>query len=351
MPSLTNDNLTVFNRPDRVVEGWYWAMPSSQLGRSQAQPLSLMGKELVLYRTDDGVAVALDAHCKHRGAHLALGKVEGTCIKCPYHRWKYDDKGCLVDVPVMDEAPAGIRLGHWPVEEKYGLIWVYTAKTARHPVITVPELEGVEADWSVGSQYKQNCHPNIVMSDAIDVQHFESVHHIGYLLDMEYEVVDANRMVFKNTRHAPKDSRIGRFLRMFYKGPVTYSLNYWNGAMGTVTLGPDFLHFHTLFANRLGPDGTSEGQIVLITKARRGPIGWLFNRVSLFLGKIVVGYFGVGDTPNFNMINANFQNPVKADKQLIAFMQQVEKMKLSEWGWGKLPDSQPPLELADKLAG
>ena len=33
----------------------------------------------------------MDAHCPHLGAHLAVGgRVEGECLRCPFHGWKFD---------------------------------------------------------------------------------------------------------------------------------------------------------------------------------------------------------------------------------------------------------------------
>ena len=78
----------VFNRPEKIIEGWYWAMRSSGLKRGRILPFNFFGRELALYRTDDGCVVALDAYCPHMGAHLAEGEVEGNSIRCLFHYWK-----------------------------------------------------------------------------------------------------------------------------------------------------------------------------------------------------------------------------------------------------------------------
>jgi phenylpropionate dioxygenase-like ring-hydroxylating dioxygenase large terminal subunit len=69
MKSLTNNQ--TFNRPDKIIEGWYWAMRSSELKKGVAAPLNFLGRELVVYRGENGRVVALDAYCPHMGAHLA----------------------------------------------------------------------------------------------------------------------------------------------------------------------------------------------------------------------------------------------------------------------------------------
>lgn len=329
---LSNSQLGTFNQPDRIVEGWYWVIASDEVPRGKAAMAHVMGQELAVYRTESGRVVILDAKCKHRGAHLGRGEVSGETLRCPYHRWQYGDDGSVVSIPCQAQPP-NTGVSSWPAEEKYGLIWVYTGAEAKHPVPSVPELEGEEVEFTIASRYTQACHPNVVMLDAIDVQHFHSVHRIEYLLDLDYEVVNSANMRFVNTRHAPRDTAVGRFLRLFYKGPITYELSYWFGSTGTVTLGPDFAHFHTMFANRLAPDGTTEGLVILVTRRHPGLLGKLRSRAKLAVTKRVVNYFGEGDTPNFASIQFDFQTPIKADKQLISFIQHIEAQPTARWGF------------------
>ena len=68
-------NTKVFNQSDRFVEGWHWLLPSRELQRSQVKAVRLLGRELVVYRSDAGQVYAADAYCPHMGAHLAEGRV------------------------------------------------------------------------------------------------------------------------------------------------------------------------------------------------------------------------------------------------------------------------------------
>ena len=46
----------------------------------------------------------VDAYCAHLGAHLGVGgKVEGECIRCPFHGWRYDgESGKCTEIPYGD---------------------------------------------------------------------------------------------------------------------------------------------------------------------------------------------------------------------------------------------------------
>jgi len=315
---------STFNRTDRVAEGWYWALRSADLPRGQVKPVELLGRHLAVYRGQDGRVAALDAHCPHMGAHLAEGKVDGNGLRCFFHNWKFESDGCASDVPCAT-GPVRASVRSWPVEERYGLIWLWTGETARHPVPYVPELEHDEGDALLGARFAKGCHPNVVMINAIDAHHFNTVHHLPVDLDFECIRTNENNMRFENRTRMPESNAFTRFAGRFYAGPLTYKMSYWYGSTGSVTVGPDFLHFHIIFALRLAKDGTTEGQTILVTKRRRGPIGWLFNRVLLFLSWVVGTYFAHGDTRVFQTIKFDFKTPLKADRSIIQFIKHVEE--------------------------
>lgn len=326
---------TAFANFNRVVEGWYWILKGRELKRGQIKPVNVLGRELIVYRDDDGQVRAMDAYCPHMGAHLAEGRVDGKGVRCFFHHWKLGETGEVTDIPCQDK-PAKAQNTVWPVEEKYGMIWLWTGASPKYPVPFIPELDGEELDYSHGNQFEKGCHPNVVMVNAIDEQHFHSVHPMASSLadglHFDISTYNENCQVFDNDKPVPKNSFINRFLSRFYKGPLTYRMVYWNGSTGSVTVGPDMLHFHIIFALRPTADGKAAGQTILVTKKRHGPLGWLFNRVVLFVTKVVGNYFAKGDTQVFQTIRWNFKTPIKADRPILAFMKHLETQKFVPWG-------------------
>src|SRR5205085_8813993 len=138
--------------------------------------------------------------------------------------------------------------------------------------------------------------------NAIDAQHFNSVHNLPVDLNLEPKIINDNCIQFTNTTKLPQTSRLTRFLSRFYKDALTYALCYFFASTGTVTIGPDFLHFHIMFALRPTKDGRSEGQTVLITRKRRGIFGKLWSLIVLLLTRLVGAYFAKGDTLIFKTI-------------------------------------------------
>ncbi|MEA5594338.1 aromatic ring-hydroxylating dioxygenase subunit alpha [Rivularia sp. UHCC 0363] len=321
----------IFNRSRRFIEGWYWAIPSRKLRKGKVKAVSLLGRELVIYRDIEGELVCFDAYCPHMGAHLAEGKVEGGGLRCLFHNWKFDRKGDCVDVPCLG-TPLPLQLKTWHVAEKYGMVWVWTGETPLQPLPFVPELENEECDSILTSQFIKNCHPNVLMINAIDAHHFNTVHNLPLEIVFRKEQLNENAVIFSNVTWGGEDSFLIKLIRPFYKKAITYSMCYWYGSIGTVTLGPDFLHFHIMFALRLIEDGKAEGQTILITKKRRGIFGWLFNKVVLWLTNQVGNYFAKGDTQIFQTIKFDLKTPTKADNSILQFIQNVEKQKALSWG-------------------
>src|SRR5262245_46962388 len=130
-----------FNRADRVVEGWYWAMRSSDLKKGERAPLEFLGRSLVIYRGEGGHVVALDAYCPHMGAHLAEGRVEGDAIRCLFHHWKYNAEGRCVEIPCLTSTSMVPPIRSWSVVEHCGLIWIWAGDTPREGLPHPPELD------------------------------------------------------------------------------------------------------------------------------------------------------------------------------------------------------------------
>ncbi|MBI5247648.1 MAG: aromatic ring-hydroxylating dioxygenase subunit alpha [Elusimicrobia bacterium] len=323
----------IFNRPDRFAEGWYWALDAAALARGGVAKLNLLGRDLALYRGEDGKVAALDAFCPHMGAHLGEGNVDGCRLRCLFHDWAYEPDGRCSDAPgaAGGVPPSSARTSSWPVTEAYGLIWVWTGPEARRPAPFVPELGDEDADWSHGSSFVKDCHPNVVMINAIDAHHFNTVHHLPVKLEMEPRTRNENNIEFANTTTVPTTSLLGRLIAPFYHDALTYWMSYWYGSTGTVTLGPDFLHFHILFALRAAEGGKTEGRTVLVTRKRAGLHGWALNRVLLALTNLVGSYFAHGDTKIFRSIKFDLKTPLAADRPILRFIEHLEKQAVSPW--------------------
>ena len=313
----------LFNNAAAAPEGWYWLMRSRDVGRGRVVAAEILGRKLAVFRGEDGRVAALDAYCPHMGAHLAEGSVEGNELRCFFHAWRFDANGRCTDMPALGGTPPfPVCTQSWAVAEAYGLIWFWHGEGVPESLPFVPELEGREVASMLANRFSKPCHPHVVLINAIDEHHFNSVHALPVKLHMATREVSARRIEFSNTTRVPA----GSWLKRFYRGPLTYSMCYWNAATGTVTLGPDFLHFYILFALRPDGRGGTDGQTVLLTRKRRGVFGAIANVALLLLTRVVGGYFAKGDTRVFRSIRFQLRTPTEADHAIIDFIDHVERM-------------------------
>lgn len=103
---------------------WYAAAWSGEVGRD-LRSRTIMGDPVLLYRTEDGQAVALEDRCCHKFLPLSMGKLRGDCVECGYHGMTFGGDGTCVRIPGQPNIPPNARVHAYPVAEHLGLIWIW----------------------------------------------------------------------------------------------------------------------------------------------------------------------------------------------------------------------------------
>lgn len=175
-------------------DGWYAAALSHELAAGEVMPLEIFGRDLVLFRTESGEPHVLDAFCAHLGAHLGHGgKVEGDCIVCPFHAWKYAANGKCVEVPGGGRLPAA-RMQELPVVERNGVITVWHHHQGKDPFCEIPEFG--DEGWSDKRWVELDLEMHIfdVAENGVDTGHFTFIHKTKR---SEIELHDDSRIPFR----------------------------------------------------------------------------------------------------------------------------------------------------------
>jgi nitrite reductase/ring-hydroxylating ferredoxin subunit len=145
---------TVTDRfPFPVPNGWFVVAMSGELAAGEVRSLHYFGTDLVLFRDADGAPHLLDAYCAHLGAHLGVGgKVEGECIRCPFHGWSYEGTtGRCTDIPYSksERIPPKARVRSYPTVERGGAIWAWHHLRGGDPFYELPVVPEIDDDqWS-----------------------------------------------------------------------------------------------------------------------------------------------------------------------------------------------------------
>lgn len=164
-----------------VKNYWYAIARGDRIGGVPTRVRALE-QDLVIYRrASDGRVVVMSDVCPHRMASLALGRVEGDELRCPYHGWRFGSDGVCRHVPAHGPGvppPRRARVDSYPVEERYGLVWAFLGdlpEAERPPLPALPEFgqPGWRAVWG---EYTWNAGYTRVVENTIDIAHTPFVH-------------------------------------------------------------------------------------------------------------------------------------------------------------------------------
>lgn len=131
---------------------------------------------IALYRGQDGRLRALENRCAHRQLKLSLGVVEDCRLTCVYHGWSYDGDGRLAHVAhdLFGKPPLKVRLRSFPVQVRYGLIWLFPgdpALASQRTIPHIPELEGPDRWACVPLDFTWRAHHSMIIDNVSDFTH------------------------------------------------------------------------------------------------------------------------------------------------------------------------------------
>lgn len=163
---------------DELRRHWYVVAEDADI---TGEPIArtLLGQDLVLWRSADGEVVAAPDRCPHREAPLSAGTIVDGCLACPYHGWTFGNGGTCVEIPSSGPGRKVPPAAHLPVarvEVRYGLVWVCLAD---EPAGTIPAMaaEHDETFRRINSGVEVWATSATRMTDNfLDISHFPYVH-------------------------------------------------------------------------------------------------------------------------------------------------------------------------------
>ena len=161
-----------------IRDAWYVAAWDRDLGNALLS-VTLLGEHIVLYRQSNGRAAALKDACAHRKLPLSMGRITGDTIECGYHGLRFDAAGACVHIPCSDRIPKNARVHSYPVESRYGLLWLWMGDpaAARPDAIVQVEHWG-DPKWSstIGDSMVVDCNYLYMTDNLLDPSHVAWVH-------------------------------------------------------------------------------------------------------------------------------------------------------------------------------
>jgi cholesterol 7-dehydrogenase len=172
--------------PDPIFNTWYHLCDSEELQGDRVVEVRALGQVFALWRTSEGKPVCQDAYCLHLGANLAVGgKVVDNCITCPFHKWKFDEKGEVKEIPYLPEphkCHTQKKLKTYHCRDFCGLVMIYFHADDKEPEFSLPlfleediKREGFKRHlkWDIGFK---TLSPVDWVDQSGDHAHFNTLH-------------------------------------------------------------------------------------------------------------------------------------------------------------------------------
>ncbi len=155
---------------------WQPVACSHELLPGRPLPVRILGNDYALYRGESGAPYLVGARCAHRGTQLSVGTIEGECIRCFYHGWKYDGAGYCVEQPAEGQSFADkVRIPSYPVNEYIGLIFAFLGEGDPPPLPRYPKFESSDISLDVAG-LRRICNYFNNVDNSLDNAHVRFVH-------------------------------------------------------------------------------------------------------------------------------------------------------------------------------
>lgn len=160
-----------------VRNAWYVAAWDHEVGRSMLRRI-ILDEPVVLFRTTEGKAVALEDRCCHRQAPLSMGKLVGNIVVCPYHGLQYDPSGACVKIPSQDRIPPSAKVKSYPLVEKNHWLWVWLGDPAKADPKLIEDFHWLDdPKWRFGGNYLHvDANYLLLVENLLDTTHLPFLH-------------------------------------------------------------------------------------------------------------------------------------------------------------------------------
>jgi phenylpropionate dioxygenase-like ring-hydroxylating dioxygenase large terminal subunit len=161
-----------------IKDQWYVILESKEVKTKPVGVLRL-NEKLVLWRDETGLNCIYDKCC-HRGASLSLGRIVDNHLECPFHGFRFDQKGEVKLVPANGKAakiPSTFKVNAYNVVDKYGLIWLYNGDFDKANPDEIPFFEDLREGFKYSTFSEVwNVHYTRAIENQLDVVHVPFVH-------------------------------------------------------------------------------------------------------------------------------------------------------------------------------
>ena len=225
--SATVEPTTALRIPKQGTDGYHQCWFPVAMA-SEVEPGRVIGKEfldgrVVVWRSASGTVSVQSAFCRHLGADLSLGEVDGDVLRCEFHHWEYGTDGMCARIPAADAVPQTARLFAFPAAERFGLIWAFNGT---EPLYELPSFPTVPTEQVVSRVFEippLPVDPHVMLTNPFDFQHVAVMH--GATLEDEPTEFDfgEHSVEFRNEVHDATLGHVRQHFKLYGTNTLTLS--------------------------------------------------------------------------------------------------------------------------------
>ena len=233
---------------------WYTAAFSDEVG-PELLPRTLLGEDVIIYRTRDGEPVILEDKCAHRGLPLSMGRLVDDGVQCGYHGLVYDNCGRCTRVPSQTSVPKTASVRAFPAVERHGFVWFWPGVSELADPEKVPDYAMIDDESLLKTKFRYvlECNYQLHIDNLMDLSHIAYVHgtttgneDVGENTDVTTEQSDNTvRVIRRQTGVTPPETfrQFGGFNGLVdmwqiteYKPPTYVHLSYGSAPSGIIDI-------------------------------------------------------------------------------------------------------------------
>lgn len=162
-----------------IENQWYLACLLDELKHQNPLKKKILGRELVIFRTESGKIGVTEDRCCHRNVNLSLGYVQGEQIKCAYHGWEFNTQGtctCIPSLPAGEQIPRTAKINAYTAEIRHQCVWIYIGDEAMKDKAKIPPMQELDEYPLVYNYHTLDADLSLVAESLIDAYHINHVH-------------------------------------------------------------------------------------------------------------------------------------------------------------------------------
>ena len=160
-----------------LLDDWHPIAASVATVPGVVRASRLLGQDLALWRSDDGVAHAWADRCPHRGMRFSKGRVAEDTLVCAYHGWRFAPSGACSGIPAHPTLipPGNLSATTYRTVERYGMIWACLGRPTGD-VLPFPEYHDPNLRTVLCGPYPVETSGPRIVENFLDMAHFPFVH-------------------------------------------------------------------------------------------------------------------------------------------------------------------------------